>query len=162
MNNLSEKQVKVIVVVDPNITDYLPLVSDGKSRSQSFCFFTTGADALRWSRAGQAQLWMVNFQLPDMTGLELCELLRGRLIQTPVLVVSNSYDSDSERSVLETGWLHYVCKPLENTWLKYLLQEPQAIAQNDPGLGPVNKRTDIGADVPCKPVSQQPFFKEHI
>ena len=128
MTGISQQHGKCIVVVDPCPTDYLPLMAAGRSRSLSFCFFSCGADALglRWCGAGQARLWMINICLPDMTGLELCELLQPRLAGTPALLIADRYDPDDELSVLGTGTLHYVCKPLKASWLNNLLQADNA------------------------------------
>jgi two-component system OmpR family response regulator len=49
--------------------------------------------------------------LPDMSGLEVCTQLRKRDIQSPVLVLSGSRDSNTKVSLFEAGADDYLTKP---------------------------------------------------
>jgi DNA-binding response OmpR family regulator len=105
------------MVVDPCPHAYEQLAAAGKARGIRFTFLKTAEEALH-SHPGRSVLaWMINMQLPCMTGLELFELLRPHLANVPVLIVDNEYDAARELSVLETGRLHYLCKPLDASWL---------------------------------------------
>jgi DNA-binding response OmpR family regulator len=107
----------VIVVVDPCQSDYELLIQAGKSRGIRFAFLKTDEEALRLHAPAGVLAWMINMQLPCLTGLELYELLRPRLAGVPVLMVDNQYDAARELSVLTMGRLHYLCKPLEAAWI---------------------------------------------
>ena len=106
------------MVVDSCLDDYERLVAAGKASGIQFTFLKTAEQALR-SHAGPSVLvWMINVRLPCMTGLELFALLRPRLARVPFLMVDDQYDAARELIVLKVGRLHYVCKPLDPTWLR--------------------------------------------
>lgn len=118
MNRQSEGNV--IMVVDPCQSDYEPLIAAGEARGIRFTFLKTAEEALRFHVPSGILAWMINMQLPCATGLELYELLRSRLAGVPVLMVDNAYDVNRELSVLAKGRMHYLCKPLEASWLGQL------------------------------------------
>jgi DNA-binding response OmpR family regulator len=122
MSNLPNGNV--IMVVDPCPNDYEPLVAAGEANGVHFTFLSTGEQAVR-SRGppSGALAWMINMQLPCLTGLELYELMRSRLANVPVLMVDDQYDAERELSVLTTGRLHYMCKPLEPSWIDKLRRD---------------------------------------
>ena len=118
-----QSEGNVIMVVDSCPSDYERLVAAGKTSGSRFTFLKTAEEALR-SRAPPGVLaWMICMQLPCMTGLELFELLRPRLANVPVLMVDDEYDAARELSVLRMGRLHYLCKPLESSWIQQLHRE---------------------------------------
>jgi DNA-binding response OmpR family regulator len=116
-------EANVIMVVDPCRSDYEPLIAAGEARGIRLQFLKTAEDALRCHAPPGILAWMINMQLPCMTGLELYELVRPRLANVPVLMVDNRYDAARELSVLTMGRLHYLCKPLGASWLDQLRRE---------------------------------------
>ncbi len=113
----------VIMVIDPSETDYEPLKAAGQASGIGFTFLATADEALRSPAPAGVLAWMINMQLPDMSGLELYQLLRSRLANVPVLMVDDQYDAAREVSVLTIGRLHYVCKPLDSSWVEKLGRE---------------------------------------
>jgi len=103
-----------IVVVDPGVEDYRHLVAEGLA---PFRFFPDGESALQSRHAGDALLWMIQWQLPDMPGTELHALLRHQIGSRPALLVADRYDPAVEMAALMAGSLHFVCKPLRVDWL---------------------------------------------
>jgi DNA-binding response OmpR family regulator len=113
----------LIMVVDSCPDDYERLVVAGDASGIQFTFLKTAEQALRFHAGPSVLVWMINMQLPCMTGLELFELLRPRLAHVPVLMVDDKYDAARELTVLEMGRLHYLCKPLDPSWLNVLHRE---------------------------------------
>lgn len=109
-----------IVIVDPCLADYQPLIDAGEAGQANFCLVETGEDALRTRVSCEPGLWLINSQLPDMTGLELHQLLRPHLGKAPVFLVADRYDPAVEIAALQAGSLHFVCKPLTSEWMSHL------------------------------------------
>lgn len=111
-----------LVVVDARPQDYRHFWEPGAAPWEP-CVFTSGEAALHGAEAARpAVAWLVSARLPDMSGLELARLLRGRLGRTPVFLVADAYSPTLELESLRTGWLHFVCKPLSGAWLESWLQ----------------------------------------
>lgn len=113
--------METLMVVDPNERDYLALSAHAPSVGVRVRFAHTGAEALACRSLERVMAWLINIQLPDMTGLELVQFLRQRQTQVPVLMVDDWYAADREVTVLATGRLHYLCKPLEPSCLEALV-----------------------------------------
>ena len=116
-------QAGVIMVVDPAHSDYESLIAAGQTSGIRFRFLSTVEEALRLHPPPGVLAWIINIELPRVSGLELYELLRSRLGDVPVLMVDDQYDADHELSVLTVGRPHYLCKPLEASWIDKLRRE---------------------------------------
>ena len=116
-------QAGVIMVVDPVQGDYASLIAAGETSGIRFRFLRTVEEALRWHPPPGVLAWIINMQLPPLSGLELYRLLRSRLGGVPVVMVDDQYDAARELSVLTAGRPHYLCKPLEASWINQLRRE---------------------------------------
>ena len=68
-------------------------------------------EALRIVEGESFDLFILDKQLPDGSGLDLCRELRGRFPQTPIIFYSaGAYESD-EREAFLAGATDYVKKP---------------------------------------------------
>ena len=85
-----------IIVADSRPRDYRNLVQLTGDNRWHLHFFTTGYAAIRFGSA--ADLWIVNTQLPDMSGFDLFELLGERAARAPTFIVSDQYSADEERA----------------------------------------------------------------
>jgi diguanylate cyclase (GGDEF)-like protein len=76
-------------------------------------FATSGADALRLSREARPDLILLDAQMDDMSGLEVCEALKAdfALADIPVIFVSSHQESELEVAVLEMGAVDFIRKP---------------------------------------------------
>ena len=113
----------VIMVVDPGQSDYESLIAAGETSGIRFRFLSTVEEALRLHPPPGVLAWIINIELPPLSGLELYALLRSRLGGVPVLMVDDQYDAARELSVLTRGGPHYLCKPLEACWIDQLRRE---------------------------------------
>jgi DNA-binding response OmpR family regulator len=116
--SLSILDQKEFVIVDANPDDYYGLIPVIERHGAVPCFLTTGDDALKKATKSSSVCWMINLELPDMSGLELHELLRQRLIDSTVFMVADDYQPQAEVVVLCTGGAQFACKPLHPTWLQ--------------------------------------------
>jgi response regulator of citrate/malate metabolism len=71
----------------------------------------TAQRALATLRATPVDLVLLDLNLPDMNGLELCRSLRTAGIATDVLVVTSARDLAVVRAAVSLGVTHYLLKP---------------------------------------------------
>jgi len=67
-----------MVIVDVSPYDYLAMGSDDGAGAVEQHLLPSGRDALRFARQMTDAVWLINMQLPDMSGLELYHMLRRR------------------------------------------------------------------------------------
>ena len=106
-----------VVVVDPQPQDYETLVLGASQWNLRIRLFTSGDEAIRAPTALFDGLWVVNMQLPDMSGVDLLLLVRERDPNAAVFLVGDSYDHEDEISARSSGSTAYICKPVHPAWL---------------------------------------------
>ncbi len=122
-----ENNVKVIAIVedDANLAimfeDMLGQISNGKWR---FHIFADGYEAMKHLPQLGAHLILLDVGLPNLDGVSLFKLLRGysSTKNTPIIVITGSYDWELHRLGLQGGWLLH--KPFE---IKELLEIVHAL-----------------------------------
>ena len=67
-------------------------------------------DGLQQSRGGHFDLILLDYNLPDGTGLELCKLIRALDRQTPILFYSSNTELEIRRAAMEAGAQGYIGK----------------------------------------------------
>lgn len=113
-----EQYLDGLIVVDPNLEDYEPLINELHLDELSIRMFSTGEDALRASTESATVLWIVNIRLPDISGVTFLQLLRRRIRRSTVFLVGNCYSAVDELAVRSAGATAYVCKPASAAWLE--------------------------------------------
>jgi DNA-binding NarL/FixJ family response regulator len=106
-----------VIVVDPNHEDYADLLTEAHAADVNVRILSTGSAALRYARHCRGGLWLVNTQLPDMSGFDLAQMLLHRCFDLRVFMVGDDYDVEEELQTLATGLSMYVCKPLAASWI---------------------------------------------
>jgi DNA-binding response OmpR family regulator len=107
-----------LVVVDAKPDDYLHLLPTMEGEGVCPHFYRRGDDLLQSGTPEATVCWLINHQLPDMPGLELCELLRPRLTQATTFILVDEYDAMAEMEVLMSGLGQFACKPIHSAWLR--------------------------------------------
>src|SRR6186997_2087337 len=82
---------QTICVVDPQVEEYQCWRKQTERTGLRLEVVTTAAEALRLARNCAVDRWVINTDLPDRSGGELCEMLRSRRPNVPIALVSNSY-----------------------------------------------------------------------
>lgn len=100
----------LLVDDDPTIIQVLSRILADYSTVR---FATTGADALRLSKEEIPDLILLDAQMGDMSGLQVCEALKAdpSLADVPVIFVSSHQESELEVAVLEMGAVDFIRKP---------------------------------------------------
>jgi len=82
----------------------------------------SGDEALR-HLSRDAAVWLIHIDLPDMSGLDLCEHLRARRTEAPICLLDETYHPRRERAAYRRGATLYACKPITAEWLSHWLPE---------------------------------------
>ena len=111
------KQHTKIYVVDPQPNDYSDVVDAATCDPVRFTFFGSGRDALRHNPDDSPEIWVVNMDLPDMSGTDLYSMLRTRGSTVPVMLIGDNYSVEDEINARTSGATLYFAKPLLGEWL---------------------------------------------
>lgn len=106
-----------VTIVDSSPQDYKALLAAAGTPGVSIHFLFSGNDALRFARRHPSGLWVINTQLPDMSGFDLAEMLRAVRRSDLVFIIGDKYRLDDEVQALTLGLAKYLCKPLEPSWI---------------------------------------------
>ena len=107
---IPEKRV-LVVDDDPDLRDFLcqELASDGHA-----CFMAgSGSQALNLLRGERWDLVLLDWTLPDLSGVDVCRLMRKDLIDTPVIMLTAHDDVQERVHALDSGADDYLTKPFE-------------------------------------------------
>lgn len=129
-------QATNLLVVDPCPDDYQELATELRSADYQLQFANCGDEALRASNVSPAGLWLINFQLPDMTGLELLTHVRSRNPDAACVLISDVYSAADELSARQFGATLYGCKPVLANWLYSIPALRQPRERGHPAHGP--------------------------
>jgi response regulator of citrate/malate metabolism len=101
-----------------------------------------GAEALRLVATRPVDLLLLDVNLPDVTGIELCRTLRAHGNQVDVIAVTSARDLATVRAAVSLGVVQYLLKPFSFATFQEKLQSyaefrrraaqaPELLAQDD-------------------------------
>lgn len=82
-----------------------------------------GAEALQAVAAGQAELLLLDLQMPVLDGYEVLAQLQQQEVNTVIVVISADIQPQAVARVLSLGAVGFLQKPLQATQLEQLLLE---------------------------------------
>jgi len=117
--------------MDPSANSYHVLVVDDspvhrklveqalEDASYSLLFAKSGTEALEMYRRHAPEIVLTDWMMPDLSGLELCELLRGDASRgyTYIIVLTAKAEKDSVVKGLSAGADDYLTKPFDSAEL---------------------------------------------
>ena len=106
-----------IQIVDLQYEDYDSLLELAGATGCDLSFTQTGHSALRISRLLGADLWIINADLPDMSGFDLLDMLQSTFAGSVVFIVDSVYRLEHERRAMMLKAAQYLCKPVVASWL---------------------------------------------
>jgi CheY-like chemotaxis protein len=112
LTNLADRGATTVAVVDRRPDDYAYLLNATRGSGVRWEFARNGCEALRLARTQPIDVWMVNDFLPDMSGLDVCALLKGYLVHAVIYIVTDNYDQAIEREARIRGAMLFECKPI--------------------------------------------------
>jgi len=87
-----------------------------------------GEDGLHWALNFPYDIIILDVMLPGLNGLELCQALRNRRIQTPILMLTARDTIDDRVAGLDQGADDYLVKPFA---FRELLARLRALTRRD-------------------------------
>lgn len=109
-----------VCVVDRDFEDYQALLSERELRDVRWEFLSSGREALRHSQDSSIALWIVNTRLPDMSGLDLCQMLKAQSPTAVVYMTPDEYSALEERAAWLAGATLFRPKPIDPAWFESL------------------------------------------
>ncbi len=75
---------------------------------------TKGKEGLELIKSGNPDIIILDIQLPDINGTEICKELREieRFRTTPIIAVSSLAMKGDKEMIMEAGFDHYISKPI--------------------------------------------------
>ena len=101
----------LIVDDDPELLQFL--MDELSQAGHHCCGHDNGQDALLQLRQEEFQLVLLDWTLPDFSGVELCRRLRNSGDTTPVLMLTARDDIDERVQALDAGVDDYLTKPFD-------------------------------------------------
>ena len=83
---------------------------------------TTGKDGLRKAISETYDIIVLDLELPDKDGMEICALLRRENVHVPILVLTATDEPGKKVQLLDSGADDYVTKPFHANELRARLQ----------------------------------------
>ena len=132
----------------------------------------TGQQGLDLAAELRPELVLLDIHLPDMSGLDVLQQLRGRQQALDVLVITASRELETVRGAMAGGVLHYLVKPFTSQALNERLDEYLALRRElaaggaagpldqdsiDRLVAPTRRATaaDTAAGAPAGPVAER-------
>lgn len=102
-----------------------------------------GQQALRIIREGTIDLVLLDFNLPDVHGLEVCRTLRAAGIDIDVIAVTSTRDLAAVRAAVSLGVIQYLLKPFTFRSLQEKLTHYQDYRRSVTGEAPQANQSQI-------------------
>jgi DNA-binding response OmpR family regulator len=115
--------LKTVAVVDPHPADYTALLA-AELPGVQWRWLATGSQALRLARHEAVSLWIFNTVLDDMSGLDLCAMVKALLPDSAVYLVADEYSAQEELAAWANGASFFACKPARSEWLDSRIVSP--------------------------------------
>ena len=142
--------IREVVVVDGNCDRYADFVQAAQAGEVGLHFCVDGQSAMRLARRFRADVWLVASDLPDMSGLDLLEMLSPHVLQggvdplrsgaavsldrighgmrSGIFVISDSYSVEDEQRALMSGVAGYLVRPVTIEMIRALRQPAVEVA----------------------------------
>lgn len=106
---------KILIVDDSPTIRRMVLASLRSLQNVTFEEAGDGLEAIEILARNQADLMILDLNMPGMHGLEVLQFVRSheKYRGIPVIVLTTKYDADSRAAALAAGAAHYMTKPFE-------------------------------------------------
>ena len=105
-------------IVDSLPGDYGDLPQRIKARAITWRLLTSGREALRLALTQGVDLWIINTVLADMSGIDLCRMLKTRSPPPVCYIVTDAYRAEEERAARTCGAALFERKPIRSCWFR--------------------------------------------
>ena len=122
---INEKQIFIVEDNEKNLELFKAVL--GSIPNLSISTSITGKEGLQYLKTNNLDVIILDIQLPDMSGIDICKELRklDKYKKTPILAVTSFAMKGDKERILEAGFNDYISKPLQikefrESVLKYL------------------------------------------
>lgn len=121
----------LILIIDDNVPN-IRLLATVLADKATILFATNGARGLQIARKKRPQLILLDLQMPDMNGYEVCRELKNdpATQECVVIFVTGNTNSEAEVAGLEAGAVDYLTKPLNPPIVRARVQTQLTLKQN--------------------------------
>jgi response regulator of citrate/malate metabolism len=102
----------------------------------------SGAESLRHVSRVSHDLILLDLQLPDIAGLEVCRILRSQNVKLDIMVITSARDLESLQTAVSFGAIQYLLKPFSFPAFQRSLERYATFRRRltTPATGPVRQR----------------------
>ena len=151
------RDIMRILLVDDETELTHPLTHALTHEGYSVDVAQNGENALIIADQSDYDLLILDWMLPGLSGLEICEILRSQGNQTPVLFLTAKDTVDDRVIGLDAGADDYLVKPFE---LRELLARVRALLRRKPAVDPLLSQEWIKVGDLALDVINQVFYRE--
>lgn len=112
--NTSRTELQANILIVDDTPDNLDLLSSilRKRGHQVYCV-DSGVAGLEIARSGWAELILLDIQMPEMDGYQVCQQLKldPSTAQIPIIFISALDDLENKKKAFKTGGVDYISKP---------------------------------------------------
>jgi DNA-binding response OmpR family regulator len=117
--NVPESRGMTVAIVDSRLSDYAGLPAAIEHPEINWHFAASGRSALRLAQSHTVDLWVINAVLADMSGTDLCCMLKSRCPPPAIYMVTDAYRVEDERAARCCGVSMFGCKPVQASWFTF-------------------------------------------
>jgi two-component system sensor histidine kinase/response regulator len=138
----------VILIVDDNPQNLQVLGSLLREKNYDIEFATNGKAALEWLGLQHFDLVLLDINMPEMDGFEVCQKIRAdeKFNRMPVIFLSADSDRESILKGFEMGAADYVTKPFDSRELIVRVKTHLSLKESLEKLEKVNKYLEEKVD----------------
>ena len=113
--NQTEKSQANILIVDDTLDNLDLLAAILKKRGYQTKCADNGAEAIEVACSGWAELILLDIQMPNLDGFEVCQTLKANVEtqEIPVIFISALDDFANKKKAFKVGGIDYINKPFE-------------------------------------------------
>lgn len=132
---LDLQEDKLILIVDDSVENIRILSNILKGQAQ-IIFATTGHDCLALARERHPQVVLMDIDMPDMNGYEVCRKLKldPETQNSAVIFITAHSEMSSEVKALESGGVDFITKPLNPPVVRARVQTHLTLQQQSAAL----------------------------
>lgn len=112
-----------IVDDHPIVIEGLKMLLQNEPNIQLVGGFCTGADILSYIRTNKVDLVLLDITLPDINGMELCQLIKKESVATIILILSNHTERSIIMQTIQNGASGYLLKNSAIDELRHCITE---------------------------------------
>jgi DNA-binding response OmpR family regulator len=150
-----------IWIADASPADYADLEAAAQRENMRIEFFTTAASLLHRWRSDKPDVCLISLGLPDLSGLDLADMLRPFPEGTTIGLVADSFAPQTEICALTLGVHCCLCKPLVVNVLCACLPKTSSYSKKEKDVDSKCSEISVHVSAPepefCKCLLYSPF-----